>query len=321
MEKVVEKKGKKFLLKVEDSSDHNDYLKYEELRNEIWQWHEDSLASTRNMMCENFFYDGSSLYVAVFAEAGGGGFLRQDREHLVGFAYGFVGVRDKRIGFRSLDNLWLYSQYTGVKPGYERFGLGVLIKEFQKEALIDLFGVYTISCTYDPLTGVNAYRNIRYFGMEVIDYHADIYGAFGGRLNRVDVPSDRFAMLWDLRKDAVREGVDVQSLFDEEHVVTQVGHSGVEGANGLIELESLRRVELDKDHDALLLEIPFDFYRMLRETDVEDEGVRAIPLDWRMGAREAFQSYMKKGYRVVDFRQLDLETRKRNFYVLTREPR
>ncbi len=321
MEKIVEKKGRKFLFKVEDSSDPNDYRKYEKLRDEIWQWPEDFLASTRNMMCENFFYDGSSLYVGVFAGSEGGGFVRQDLEHLVGFAYGFVGVRDKLLGFRSLDNLWLYSQYTGVKPGYESFGLGVLIKEFQKEALIELFGVYTITCTYDPLTGVNAYRNVHYFGMEAIDYHADVYGEFGGRLNRVDVPSDRFAMLWDLRKEARRRKLDIQSLFDRQQLITRVVHSRLECANGIVELETLRGLDLDKDNESLLLEIPFDFYRMLRETDVEDEGVRSIPLDWRMGVREAFQSYMKRGYRVVDFRQVDIEKRKRDFYVLEKDPR
>lgn len=321
MEKIVEQRGKKFLLKVEDSADHTDYLKYEQLREEIWQWPGDSLASTRNMMCENFFYDGSSLYIAVFAESEEGDFLHQDREHLVGFAYGFVGVRDKQVGFRALDNLWLYSQYTGVKPGYESYGLGVRIKEFQKEALIDLFGLYTITCTYDPLTGINAHRNIHTFGMEAIDYHADIYGEFGGRLNRVDVPSDRFAMLWDLKKDAVREEIDPQSLFDDGQVVTRVGYSGSECANGLIELEILRGLDLDKDNDFLLLEIPFDFYRMLHETDVEDEGTRAIPIDWRMGIREAFQSYMGKGYRVLDFQQLNIGTRTRDFYVLKKEPR
>jgi predicted GNAT superfamily acetyltransferase len=318
MEKIVEKKGKKFLFKVEDSADHTDYLKYEELREEIWQWPGDSLASTRNMMCENFFYDGSALYIAVFAESEGGDFLRQDLEHLVGFAYGFVGVRDKQVGFRALDNLWLYSQYTGVKPGYESFGLGVRVKEFQKEALINLFGLYTISCTYDPLTGINAHRNIHTFGMEAIDYHADIYGQFGGRLNRVDVPSDRFAMLWDLRKKVHRESVDIDALLERQQIVTNVVDAGVECASGVIEMETLRSIDVEKDNGYLLVEIPFDFYRMLRETDVEDAGVRAIPLDWRMGIRETFQSYLKKDYRVFDFRQAELEGRKRSFYVLKR---
>jgi predicted GNAT superfamily acetyltransferase len=225
------------------------------------------------------------------------------------------------MGFRALDNLWLYSQYTGVKPGYESFGLGVRIKEFQKEALISLFGLHIITCTYDPLTGVNAHRNVHTFGMEAIDYHADIYGEFGGRLNRVDVPSDRFAMLWDLRKKVHREAVDLDALLERQQVVTKVMHTGVECAGGVIEMATLRSIDVEKDDKHLLVEIPFDFYRMLRETDVEDASVRAIPLDWRMGIRETFQSYMKNGYRVLDFRQADIGGRKRSFYVLKKESR
>jgi len=40
-----------------------------------------------------------------------------------------------------------------------------------------------------------------------------------------------------------------------------------------------------------------------------------------MGVREAFQSYMKKGYGVVDFQQVDIEKRRRDFYVLKKDPR
>jgi predicted GNAT superfamily acetyltransferase len=236
----------------------------------------------------------------------------------VGFAYGFVGLKDKRLGFRDLDNIQFYSQYTGVRPGYEHFGLGIPIKAFQKEKLLDLMGVRTITCTYDPLTGVNAYRNVHTFGMKVIAYTVDIYGEFGGRLNRVDVPSDRLTMEWDLTKEIERPEYDLDALLASGHVVTRAEYETVAGKSGVVELESLRDIDLGIDRNVLLVEIPFDFYRMLEETDVGDVRVRSVPLTWRMKTREVFLRLLERGYEVIDFRSVELDDRRRNFYVFHR---
>lgn len=316
LEKVIERKGKRFLLKVENSEDQNDYAKYEELRAEIWGFPEDNMAGMRNMICENFFYEGSSLFIAVFSEAEEGGFTRQDRAHLVGFSYGYVGVKDKEIAFRELDNLQFFSMYTGVREDFQDFGLGILIKEFQREKLMELFGVYTSKCTYDPLTGVNAYRNIHHLGMEVIEYKVALYADFGGRLNRRDIPSDRFVMSWDLRKEPQKTAFDVKSLFERKQVVTEVEQAEIKGKNGFLELEIIKGINIDLDHEFLLVEIPFDFFRMLRETDVEDQRIREIPLEWRLKTREAFQSYLKRDYKVFDFRSIRINNRQRDFYIL-----
>ncbi|NIM90884.1 MAG: hypothetical protein GTO17_08045 [Candidatus Aminicenantes bacterium] len=316
LEKIIESKGKRFLLKVENSEDQNDYAKYEELREEIWGFPDDNMAGMRNMICENFFHEGSSLFIAVFSEAEEGGFAKQDRAHLVGFSYGYVGVKDKEIAFRELDNLQFFSMYTGVREDFQDFGLGILIKEFQREKLIDLFGVYTSTCTYDPLTGVNAYRNIHHLGMEVVEYKVALYADFGGRLNRRDIPSDRFVMLWDLKKEPQTPDLDAKSLFEGKQVVTEVEYAEIKGKSGVLELEIIKGVSVGLDQEFLLVEIPFDFFRMLRETDVEDQRVREIPLEWRFKIREAFQGYLQKGYKVFDFRPIKIDNRKRDFYIL-----
>lgn len=315
LEKVVEREGKKFLFKVETSGYHKDYLKYEELRDEIWDFPEDSLPGSRNMMCENFFHDGSSLFIAVYEEERGG-FLKQDRGHLVGFSYGFVGVKDKEIGFRDVGNIQFYSQYTGVREDFQNFGLGILIKEFQREKLMDLFGIYTVTCTYDPLTGINAYRNIHYFGMDVVDYRVDIYGEFGGKLNRVDIPSDRFIMSWNLKKELQRPAYNLESLIEGQRLAVKVDYTEIRGKNGLVELEIIKEVELDLDHEFLLVEIPLDFYLILRETDVKDKNIREIPLEWRVKTREIFKTLFKRNYKIIDFRQIERGGRKRNIYIL-----
>lgn len=311
-------KGKRFLLKVETSHNHADYIKYEDLRYEIWEEPKDRMPGPRNMVCENYFNDGSALFIAVYAAEEHEDF-KEDSSHLIGFSYGFIGVGDKKIGFRDLRNLIYYSQYTGVKGEFQEYGLGILIKEFQKKALLGIFGVPTVSCTFDPLTGVNAYRNIHHFGMEVVRYNVAHYGDFGGRLNRMDVPCDRFYVLWYLKKEIQRPEVDMRDLLHSGRLVLSSEVKEVEGKSGRISLDVVENLNCELDSDFLLLEIPFDFYSILRETEMPDEATRNIPIDWRLKTRKAFLSLLERGYRIIDFRHIQWENRKRDFYILNKK--
>ena len=316
-EKIYKIQGKKFLFKVETSGHPRDYQKYEELRNEIWGDPEDNLPGARNMMCTNYLYDGSSLFIAVYVESRSGVF-KQDREHLVGFSYGFVGIMNKEIAFREIDNLQFYSQYVGVREDSKLKGLGILIKEFQRETLMKLFGIYTVTNTYDPLTGVNAYRNIHHFGMDVVEYRDAFYKDFVGLLNREDVPCDRFLICWDLRKEIQRPEYDLKHLIDSGCIALQAGTEEIKGRSGAIKLELVKDLNLELDHEFLLVEIPVDFYRMLRETDVAEKKVRSIPLEWRMKTRQVFKTLFKRKYKIIDFRFVKKDKSTRDFYILKR---
>ncbi len=290
----------KFLLHVETSSRAADYARYEEIRNAIWGFPEDRLAGTRNLLCENYFHDGTSLIIAAYG-AGPEGELEESADRLAGFSYGFVGLRDKGAGFRSLENFWFYSQYTGIRPEAEGFGLGLAIKEFQRHILRNLYGLRTVVCTYDPLTAVNAHRNVLRLGMAVLEYRTAIYGEFGGRLNRRDVPSDRFFMAWDLGDDAARPaGAGAGSAGDIPSVLSAERRTVV-GLSGPIKLEKAGALNLEAASDSARLRIPADFYLLLRETDVQDPEVRRIPLDWRLRTREAFQTLFGRGFRVAAY--------------------
>ncbi len=315
LETIHEIKGKKFFFQVDTSHNQEDYQKYEDLRDEIWAESEDSLPGKRNMVCENYFNDGSALFIGVYVQDRKGNFTT-DKDHLVGFSYGYVGVNDKSIGFRTIDNLLFFSLYTGVKIDYQEFGLGVLIKEFQKKAILDIFGISTVTCTYDPLTGINAFRNIHRFGMDVLAYNESHYGEFGGNLNRTDVPCDRFSLSWDLKGDTQKPKYNLEELLQAERQVIHSELAEIKGKSGNVVLEIVRGVELSFKHEYLLVEIPLDFYLMLRETDVDDEEVRKIPLDWRLATRKAFLNLLDRGYRIIDFRLVKEKDRKRDFYVL-----
>jgi predicted GNAT superfamily acetyltransferase len=318
LETVHEIKEKKFLFQVESSHHQKDYQKYEDLRNEIWAESEDSLPGTRNMVCENYFNEGSALFIGVYVQDRKGDFIG-DKDHLVGFSYGYVGVKDKSIGFRSLDNLLFFSLYTGAKIEYRKYGLGALIKEFQKRALLDIFGISTVTCTFDPLTGINAYRNIHRFGMDVLAYKESHYGEFGGNLNRADVPCDRFSLSWDLKREIRRPEYNLEELLQLERQVIFSEFAEVKGKTGDVILEVVLEVDLDLEHEFLLVEIPLDFYLMLRETNVDDQEIRRIPLDWRLATRKAFLTLLEKGYEIIDFRLVKGQSRNRDFYILRKE--
>ena len=318
-ERIIVSKGIRFRLKIESSDQPDDYGQYETIRNEIWGFPDDHLSGTRNLLCENFLHEGSSLFIAAYREDPQTGW-QEDEAHLVGFAYGFVGVRDKDLAFRRQDNLWFYAQFLGVKEEWQGFGLGIAIKEWQRDIVRDWFGIKLIVCTYDPLTAVNAYRNVHYFGMRVLEYRLAPYGEYGGRLNRLDIPSDRFFMGWDIAAKAKRPEIDGQLLFkDRARIINRVEEVLVEGKDGPVELEVIKEINTSPAVSPVLIRIPRDFYLMLRTTDVVDPKWRRIPLDWRLQTRELFLALFKQGYKVVDFIASSEAPQREAYYVLTKD--
>jgi predicted GNAT superfamily acetyltransferase len=316
LDKVVRAKGRSFLIRVETSADSRDYEKYERLRNDIWDFPEDNLPGSRNLMCENFLHDGGALILSVY-DRGKEGELGPDAGPFIAFSYGFVGVKDKEVAFKKAGNLRFYSQYTGIRDEFRGFGLGVAIKEFQREKVRDLFGISTVTCTYDPLTGVNAWRNVHHFGMDVEEYRVSTYGEYGGRLNRLDVPSDRFFMSWDLTRPAERSVSPWASAFHERLNIVRCHDETVAGRTGPARLEVVTSVDFERDEEILYARIPRDFYLMLRETDVDRQDIRDIPIRWRLETRRLFQTLFAKGYAVADFFSVPGPS-PGNFYVLRR---
>lgn len=301
-EKIIRVKDRRFLFRVEDSGEAADYQKYENLRQTVWQFSEDHLAGTRNLMCENFWHEGSSLFLGVFEEDESGRFVT-DEKHLVGFSYGFVGLKDKSLGFDRPANLWFYSQFLGVRPDRLHYGLGIMIKEFQKEVLLSVFHLKTVVCTYDPLTAVNAYRNVRHFGMTVLEYRVAPYGEYGGRLNRRDVPSDRFFMSWDLEKEhqPFVPCDQIRNYLEDCPLAIKLKYRIFQTKKGEARLEMVEKAVFGLQGEFILVPVPADFYLMLNLTEDEEPETRCLPLNWRLQSREVFLHYFNRGYKVIDF--------------------
>ena len=105
-------------------------------------------------------------------------------------------------------------------------------------------------------------------------------------------------------------------MVDSRHLVVASELGDVQGKGGPLKAELVRPANLDLEEDLLLIEIPFDFYAILQETNVPDESVRRIPNDWRIETRKAFLELFGRGYRVLDFNYLKTEGRTRDFYIL-----
>jgi predicted GNAT superfamily acetyltransferase len=130
------------------------------------------------------------------------------------------------------------------------------------------------------------------------------------------VPCDRFYVSWDLEKSIQKPKYELEDLINPDHLALDTTIMEVEGRSGSVKLEIVTDSQPDLRQEFLLVEIPVDFYKMLKETDVPDERVRAVPIEWRMRTREVFQKLFQREYRVIDFRMSRGGDRIRDFYVL-----
>jgi predicted GNAT superfamily acetyltransferase len=98
-------------------------------------------------------------------------------------------------GFASVQPGVLHSHYLAVDPDYRMHGLGVALKQKQREWCL-ANGRTMIRWTFDPLRLGNAHINVRSLGAVAVRYEVDLYGAMGGINGQL--PSDRLVVEWDL---------------------------------------------------------------------------------------------------------------------------
>lgn len=108
-----------------------------------------------------------------------------DEDRLVGSVYGFA-THEPHV---------LHSHYLAVDADYRGRGLGVALKNRQRDWCL-ANGRTAMRWTYDPLQLGNAHLNLRSLGAMGIGYHVDLYGRMGG-ING-GLPSDRVVVHWQL---------------------------------------------------------------------------------------------------------------------------
>jgi predicted GNAT superfamily acetyltransferase len=197
-----------------------------------------------------------------------GAFLPDGR--LVGFCFGFAGVRDRQLR--------LCSHQLGVLPEFRGAGIGVALKMAQKQDALAL-GFDLISWTFDPLEARNAYVNLHRLGCIARLYDRDHYGPMEDDLNR-GLPSDRFEAEWWL------PGIERPSI--ERNLAVLLRRT--EGDEPKLESGAARAGE------PVLIEVPSDF-QAIKGRSME------LARRWRMASRQAFEAALGSGLVAIDFRR------------------
>ena len=200
------------------------------------------------------------------------------------------------------DRLCLYSQLTGVVPGYQSRGLGYEIKRHQR-IIARAEGIDRIAWAFDPLQAGNANFNLTRLGARAGLYVENMYGLRSDALN-ANVPTDRLVAEWDTAGEFA-VAVPARDLATLPHLIErEQGRGDVSGAPvGISESAFQAR--------HLLLEIPNDIVGLRRESP--DAAER-----WRSIVGRAFQAAFAAGYRAVHFVRDDSSGPRRSFYVLER---
>ena len=125
-----------------------------------------------------------NMLVATISE-GGMAIGAFDGDRLVGSVYGFA-THQPHV---------LHSHYLAVDPDFRSAGLGVALKQRQREWCLANQRT-AMRWTFDPLQLGNAHLNLRKLGATGVQYHVDLYGPMGG-ING-GLPSDRLLVMWEL---------------------------------------------------------------------------------------------------------------------------
>jgi len=236
---------------------HAEFAACEALSRDIWG------ASERNVVPRELL-----LTMQLNGGLVHGAFLPDGR--LVGFCFGFAGLRDGQLR--------LCSHQLGVIPEFRGAGVGIELKQAQRRDALRL-GYPLVSWTFDPLEARNAYINLHRLGCIARLYDRNHYGEMEDELNR-GLPSDRFEAEWWLDRPKPRAptgppAVMLRVAGDSEPI----------------------RVAVDlATAPAVLIAVPQDFQAIKKER-------LELAQRWRLESRTAIEAALSAGMIAVDFRR------------------
>jgi predicted GNAT superfamily acetyltransferase len=215
---------------------------------------------------------------------------------LVGFVFGISGLRDGRPAH--------WSHMLAVRPEYRGQRLGMRLKAFQRQLMLDA-GIDVIYWTYDPLIAGNAHLNINLLGARPIQYVPDMYGGQTGSELHSGLGTDRFVVEWRLRDPDVERSLAGETPREsppDGHAVTVDAERGeLLNQNTIFTKPSVR------------VAIPLDIQSVKR---ADPETAHA----WRAVTRDALLQCLGRGYHVTGFRR-DRSTDRGYYYLSADMPR
>jgi predicted GNAT superfamily acetyltransferase len=207
------------------------------------------------------------VVAAAFAPPGQAGGRPDGR--ILGFVFGMTGVMDGRLVH--------WSDLLAVRPEARGVGIGERLKRYQR-ALVRAIGVETMRWTFDPLVARNAHLNLARLGARAAEYVPNMYGADTGSPLHGAIPTDRLVAVWDLTRP---DDVPAAGPPSPAPVVNAPDAHGAPALNGMPDAPLVR------------VAVPPD--------------VHALPVErraaWRSTTRDAFTTYLDRGYEIVGFRR------------------
>lgn len=200
---------------------------------------------------------------------------------MVGLLFGISGIRDHRLAH--------WSDTLAVHPAFRDLGIGRRLKCYQREVLLAK-GVDRIHWTFDPLESRNAYVNFARLGVVAHEYHRDFYGATASVLHD-GLETDRLVVLWEIKSDrVVRRLAHGRPSTEPIRASAPLINSWRSTTSGPVP----RGADLGISAPLVRLAIPLDIQELkAREPSAASE--------WRRTTREAFESYLARGYTATDF--------------------
>lgn len=214
----------------------------------------------------------------------------------VGFAYAFPALR------RGTPHL--HSDMLAVLPDHQKRGIGLRLKRAQREEALSR-GIKIVTWTFDPLQARNANLNLRRLGASGFEFLENFYGLTTSSLHH-GLPTDRLMVRWDLESPRVKEltaegepprTAPMPTLPRINEVKWQAGWP--------VSSEPLLNLEAPQ----LLLEIP-------PEWDVLCQAAPRVAEAWHTRVRQAFKTYLGRGYVAANFIPAQEGGRRRPMYVL-----
>jgi len=205
-----------------------------------------------------------------------------DKDKLVGFAFGFLG--------REHGQTTIHSHMLAVLEAYRHLDLGSRLKQAQRERAMAM-GVHEMTWTFDPLQSRNAHFNFSKLGVVSETYKVDFYGAeTSSVLHRNG--TDRLWVRWILNSRRVGDRLAGKNnrveTLDAMRLLAPLVRFDPSGKPERADLmESLARQRVS-------IEIPGDILAVER-TDMGLAG------EWRDATRWAFRESVKAGFFVSEF--------------------
>ena len=263
---------------IRDLKSIDDLSQLKAVEKEVWGMaDEDTLPLTLAIACKA----AGNIFVGAFDKD-----KNNDKDKLVGFAFGFLG----RVNGQTT----IHSHLLAVLDAYRHLGLGFRLKQAQRERAMAM-GVREMTWTYDPLQSRNAHFNFCKLGVASDAYKVDFYGPeTSSMLHRNG--TDRLWVRWMLDSRRVRDRLAGKSTSANARVETidamrllaplvRFDPSGRPGRADLAESLARQRVSI---------EIPGD----ILEVERSDMG---LAREWREATRWAFREAVQAGFFVAEY--------------------